>query len=307
MEWYSERTKNTIISHRVKQWIISTRSKYQKIDIVETYEFGKMLFLDNLAQSSEADEFIYHELLVHPALFTHYPIQSVCIIGGAEGATLREVARHEEVQRIVMIDIDEELIQLCKQHLPTWSMGAFDDPRVELLCMDGRRFLEGCHEQFDTIILDLSDPIEEGPSTYLYTKEFYELVHARLSSKGCTALHSGSLGPKNISAHARIYNTLRAIFPFVRPYPYMCPSFHEYFSFTLVSSYLDPALVDIRPLFATKKLRLRCYSPLVHEGMFKLPPYLYEAYETHRSFVSDQEVVYYPAGCGPHRKDSDSR
>jgi spermidine synthase len=304
MEWFSERTDNTIISHRLKQTLISTRSKYQTIDIVETYEFGRMLFLDRLAQSSELDEFIYHELLVHPAFFTHHPIETVCIIGGAEGATLREALRHEEVRRVVMIDIDEELVDLCRRYLPDWSAGAFEDPRLELRFMDGRTFLEGSAERFDAIFLDLSDPIEEGPSTSLYTKEFYELVRAHLVPGGCAALHAGPAGPRRASSHARIYNTLAGLFRFVRAYLYTCPSFHEQFSFALVSSSKDPAATDIRPLFEKKRLPLRCYSPLLHEGMFKLPAYLLQAYQTHTAAVSDSEAVYYP-GCRRGPADSD--
>lgn len=303
MEWFSERTENTIISHRVKQTIISTRSKYQTIDIVDTYEFGRMLFLDRLAQSSELDEFIYHELLVQPALFTHHPIETVCIIGGAEGATLREVLRHEEVRRVVMIDIDEELVALCRRYLPDWSAGAFEDPRLELRSMDGRAFLEGSDEKFDAIFLDLSDPIEKGPSTSLYTKEFYELVRAHLAPEGCAALHAGPVSLRRVSSHARIYNTLAELFRFVRTYLYTCPSFHEQFSFALVSSSKDPAATDIRPLFEKKRLPLRCYSPFLHEGMFKLPAYLLQAYLTHTTAVSDNETVYYP-GCRKGLGDS---
>ena len=294
MEWFSERTKNTIISHRVEKSVLSTRSKYQKIDIRDTFEFGRMLYLDHLAQSSEVDEFIYHEMLVHPALFSHHPVKKVCIIGGAEGATLREVLRHE-VDRVVMVDIDEELVAICREYLPAWSKGSFDDPRLELHFQDGRRFIEQTEELFDAIILDLSDPMEDGPSTFLYTAEFYTLVNAHLSEHGCVALQSESLGLRRIIPHARIYNTLKSIFPFVRPYPYMCPCYHEYFSFTIASKCKDPARVDIQPVFEKKNLSLRYYSPEVHKGIFKLPNYVYEAYKIHSTLISDKDVVYYPA------------
>ena len=103
-QWYNEKTKNVIISHKIKAHVLSTESKFQKIDIIDTYDFGRMLLLDNMTQSAEKDEFIYHEMIAHPALFSHSPIRDVCIIGGSEGATLREVLKHNP-ERVVMIDI----------------------------------------------------------------------------------------------------------------------------------------------------------------------------------------------------------
>jgi spermidine synthase len=292
-QWFVEKTTNTRIWHRIQKIVLSTRSPYQKIDIVDTHAFGRVLFLDNMVQSSELDEFIYHEMMVHPALFTHGPVRSVCIIGGAEGATLREVLRHDP-RRVVMVDIDEKLVEICRKHLPSWSQGAFDDPRVELRFEDGRKFLEQTDETFDAILIDLSDPLQGGPSTLLYTKEFYAVVHHRLSEGGCTAVQSESLHPNRIEAHARVRNTLREIFPFVRPYGYMSHAFHELYSFTLASKKVDPDQVDVEEAFRAKNLPLRYYSPELHRGMFKLPANLYEAYDRYRQIITDRDVVYYP-------------
>lgn len=292
-QWFVEKTTNTRIWHRIRRTVLSTRSPYQKIDIVDTCAFGRVLFLDNMVQSSELDEFIYHEMLVHPALFTHGPVRSVCIIGGAEGATLREVLRHDP-QRVVMVDIDEKLVEICKKHLPAWSQGAFEDPRVELRFEDGRKFLERAIETFDAILIDLSDPLQGGPSTLLYTKEFYGIVYQRLSEGGCAAVQSETFHPARIEAHARVRNTLLEVFPFVRPYGYMSHAFHELYSFTLASKRLDPDQVDIEEAFRAKKLPLRYYSPELHRGMFKLPANLYEAYARYRRIITDQDVVYYP-------------
>lgn len=292
-QWFDEKTKNLTLSHRVKRFVLSKRSKFQQIDIVDSYEYGRMLFLDNMTQSAELDEFIYHEMLVHPALFTHGPARSVCIIGGSEGATLREVLKHEP-ERVVMIDIDEELVGLCKEHLAAWSQGAYEDPRVELKFMDGRTFLEETGETFDAVFVDISDPLEGRPSTPLFTREFYETVRNRLSAQGCVAIQSETLNPVRIEPHARVYNTLSTIFPFVRPYSYMSHSFHEIYSFTLGSKTHDPAEVDVAPGMKEKGLRLKYYSAELHRGMFQLPLYVREAYERFPQPITDGDVVYYP-------------
>jgi spermidine synthase len=291
--WFVEKTKNLQISHRVREIHLSTQSKFQRIDVVDTHSLGRVLFLDNMAQSSELDEFIYHEMMVHPALFTHSPVRSVCIIGGAEGATLREVLKHEP-DRVVMIDIDEQLVDICKAYLPAWSQGAYEDSRVELRFEDGRKFLEETQERFDVVVIDLSDPLQGGPATLLYTREFYQIVYDRLSEKGCASIQSESLNPARIEAHARVYNTLRQIFPYVRPYGYMSHSFHELYSFTLASKAHDPDGIDIEKGFHEKNMHLRYYSPELHRGMFKLPRALYDAYGKFDRLITDRDVVYYP-------------
>jgi len=291
--WFQEKTKNVILSHRLKRHVLSKRSKYQQVDIVDSYEYGRMLLLDNMTQSTELDEFIYHEMLVHPALFTHDPARSVCIIGGSEGATLREVLKHQP-ERVVMIDIDEELVELCKAYLPSWSKGAYEDPRVDLKFMDGRKFLEETQETFDAILVDISDPLEGRPSTPLFTREFYETLRRRLSAHGCVAVQSETLNPVRIEPHARIYNTLTPIFPFVRPYSYMSHSFHEIYSFTLGSRVRDPASIDVASRLKEGDFGLRYYSAELHRGLFHLPLYIRKAYEQFNQPITDEDVVYYP-------------
>jgi spermidine synthase len=291
--WYWERAQNISFVHRVRNHILSTRSSFQQIDIVDTYESGKMLFLDNMAQSAQLDEFIYHEMMVHPALLTHPNAKKVCIIGGAEGATLREVLKHNP-DRVVMVDIDGELVQICKEHLPEWSTGAFDDPRVELKARDGRTYLQETGETFDAIIIDLSDPLENAPSTLLFTREFYEIVRGKLNPGGCLVVQSESFHPKRLEPHARIRNTLRTLFKHVRPYCYLSHSFHEIYSFTLASSTVDPSTTDVESALEAKGLRLRYYSPELHRGLFNLPGYLHEAYAKFTRIITDKDVVHYP-------------
>ena len=280
-------------SHRVKGPVLSLQSRYQKIDVLDTYEYGRMLFLDNMAQSSELDEFIYHEMMVHPCMLSHRPVRNACIIGGAEGATLREVLRHDP-ERVVMVDIDEELVRVCQQHLPQWSQGAFADPRVELLFLDGRKYLEETRETFDAILIDLSDPLENAPSTLLYTREFYRTVAERLSPNGCVAVQSESFNLVRIETHARVRNTLCAVFPYVRTYPCLTHAFHEIYSFALASKSRDPAQADIESALKETGLQCRYYSAELHRGLFHLPGYVHEAYRRFDRPITDSDVAYYP-------------
>ena len=154
--WFAEAFgENLKIQYLADKHIYSGRSKYQTIDIVDTEEYGRMLFLDGVAQSSDKGEFIYHEVMVHPAMLTHPNPQTVCIIGGAEGATLREVFRHPSVTRAIMVDVDEELVGLCKKYLPRWNAGAYDDPRLDLRFGDGRQFLEQTTESYDLSLIHI--------------------------------------------------------------------------------------------------------------------------------------------------------
>ncbi len=292
-QWYEEKTRNVVLSHRVTRHVLSTHSKFQQIDIVDSQEYGRMLFLDNMTQSAEVDEFIYHEMLVHPALFSHGPVRNVCVIGGSEGATLREVLKHQP-ERVVMIDIDEELVELCKEHLASWSQGAYEDPRVDLKFMDGRKYLEETEETFDAILVDISDPLEGRPSTPLFTKEFYETVSRRLSPQGCVVVQSETLNPVRIEPHARIYNTMKPLFPFVNPYSYMSHSFHEIYSFILASKAHDPEAVDVASRMEGGEFGLRYYSEELHRGVFRLPRYIRDAYERFPQPITDEDVVYYP-------------
>jgi len=156
--WFSDYiSPDLTMLHSIKERIYSGRSKFQSIDIVNTGSFGICLILDGKIQSSEADEFIYHEALVHPAMITHPQPERVFIAGGGEGATLREVLAHKTVKRAVMVDIDEEVVSLCRRFLPSWHQNAFDDPRAELHFVDAREYLDESSDKFDVIIIDLAD------------------------------------------------------------------------------------------------------------------------------------------------------
>ena len=221
--------------HGVKSVLFSKDSPYQHIEVIEFGDYGRSLVLDGKVQSTEKDEFIYHEALVHPALLTHPNPRRVMIVGGGEGATLREALRYSSVRRAVMVDVDQEVIEVSRKFLPEFHRGAFDDPRTEIVIEDARQWLERQEEVFDAIIIDLSDPIEEGPCYRLYTREFYRIVTERLSPDGVIALQSGTVAAHDLLNFSAIYQTLKTAFPTVWPYTASVPCFGLPWGFQVAS------------------------------------------------------------------------
>jgi len=213
--FYDHITSDMVQLHSIKETIYSGKTQFQSIEIIDTGAFGRCLVLDGKIQSSEKDEFIYHETLVHPAMITHHYPESVFIAGGGEGATAREVLRHPSVKRVVMVDIDKEVIDICRRFLPSFHKGSFDDSRLELHIADVKGYLDKCQEKFDVIILDLPEPIEEGPASMLHTREFYQLVADKLGPEGIISLQAGSGSWGNHECFTAITNTLKSIFSLV--------------------------------------------------------------------------------------------
>ena len=292
--WFAEDgATNLVINYRCLRTVYSGRSAFARIDIVDTAEYGRMLFLDGIAQSAEHDEFIYHEALVHPAMLLHPNPRSVCIIGGAEGATIREVAKYQDVSRIVMVDIDGELVKICKQHLGSWSNGAYEDPRLHLHIGDGRKFLEQTEETFDVIMVDLNDPTEDSPAIYLFTREFYQLVHHRLGQEGIGCFQGTDLQPNKLKLHARIYNTISSVFSQVIAYPYMLPSFHCLHSFILACKGKEPRFSDLGERLEKQRFKLEYLTPLFLQTLFHMPAYVEQAYSQNQEIITDTKPTLY--------------
>ncbi len=200
--------------HGATKVLAYRKTQFQDMYIIESGSFGKALMLDGKWQSAEKDEFLYHEGLVHPPLVLHGDPKKVLILGGAEGATIREVLRWTGVERIVMVDIDGEVVEACKELLPEMHQGAFDDPRVEVIVDDAQKYIETTTEKWDAVISDLSDPIESGPAFALFTQEHYQQVSSILAPNGMFILHSGPLFGTELYMHARLANTVKSVFPY---------------------------------------------------------------------------------------------
>lgn len=283
------------VLHSIKERIYSGRTKFQSVDIINTGSFGVCLVLDGKIQSSETDEFIYHEALVHPAMLTHPRPERVFIAGGGEGATLREVLAHKTVKKAVMVDIDEEVVSLCRRFLPSWHQKAFDDPRAELHFADARRYLEESSDKFDVIIIDLVDPLEQGPARLLYTREFYQIVKQRLGHAGIMSVQAEPSEWENLDNFTAIVNTLRSVFSIARPYQVHIPSFFGLWGFVAASQSLDPAEsapeetdAGIRTRISKK---LKSYDGLTHQAMFTIPKHIRRKLATSKRIITDKQPI----------------
>ncbi len=296
-KWFYDIISEDLIQlHSIKEVLYSGRTKFQNIEIIRTGSFGKCLVLDDKIQSSELDEFIYHEALVQPAMITHPCPETAFIAGGGEGATLREVLSHKTVKRAVMIDIDEEVIATCKKFLANYSQGAFEDKRTELHHIDARDYLAKCEEAFDIIVIDLTEPIEEGPAYLLYTREFYQLARDRLTDNGIISVQAGSASLTELLCFSSVYNTLKSVFPIVCPYQIDVPSFGGSWGFCLASSNLNPVQLPVSEVDSRISARalngLKFYDGLSHRGMFSSPKYLRRKLAEQTRLITDNKPLY---------------
>ncbi|MFC2035340.1 polyamine aminopropyltransferase [Chloroflexota bacterium] len=295
-KWFYDRISRDLIQlHSIEEVLYTKQTKLQHMEIIRTGSFGKCLVLDGKMQSSEVDEFIYHEALVQPAMIAHPCPEIVFIAGGGEGATLREVLSHSTVKRVVMIDVDKEVIAACKRFLPNYSHGAFKDERTELHHVDAREYLANCGEAFDIIIVDLPEPIEGGPACLLYTQEFYQLIRERLTANGIISVQAGSASLNELLSFSAVNNTLKSVFPIVSPYQVDVPSFGGPWGFCLASLNLNPILLSSSELdrrIADRELnRLKFYDGLSHQGMFSLPKYLRNELSESISIITDNKPL----------------
>jgi len=296
-KWFYDRvSRNLIQLHSIEEVLYTGQTRFQSAEIIRSGSFGKCLVLDGKMQSSEADEFIYHEALVQPAMITRPRPERIFIAGGGEGATLREVLSHKVVKRAVMVDIDEQVVALCQKFLPNYSRGSFEDKRTELLHVDARDYLARSRELFDIIIIDLPDPIEEGPAYLLYTQEFYRLVRDRLTPDGIISVQAGSASLTELLNFSAVNNTLKSVFPIVCPYQTDVPCFGGPWGFCLASTKLNPlqlspAEVDKR-IAARQLTHLKFYDGLTHQGIFSLPKYLREEFSSQTKLITDAQPLY---------------
>lgn len=279
-------------AHAVEREVFHERSQFQDIEIAETEGYGRCLLLDGEVQSFETDEYIYHESLVHPVLLLHPGPQRVLVIGGGEGATLREVLRHRTVEHAVMVDLDPQVIAAARQHLPTFHAGSLDDPRARLEFGDGRDFVEQCAEKFDAIVIDVTNPMAGGPSYRLFTVEFYQAVRQRLRPGGVVVLQSDAVTLHGLESAATIYQTVRAVWPRVFCHATFLPAYTTEWSFTSAGSELiDPLELSQRQIDERIKIRLigelRFYDGLSHHRIFRLPRYVREAFVQERELSRD--------------------
>ncbi|MCW8863139.1 MAG: polyamine aminopropyltransferase [Rhodospirillales bacterium] len=279
--WIEEKIHDGIItSYRADTLYFETGTGHQHLAIFEHAKFGKMLTLDGIAQLAERDEFIYHEMMAHVPILAHGAAKSVLIIGGGDGGMLRRVLMHPGVEKATMVEIDPAVTEMCLEHFPDVSNGAFEDPRTNLVYGDGAAFVHDSADRFDVIIVDSTDPI--GPAEVLFTREFYTDCKAHLNEGGVLVIQSGLpfMQPWELTATAEHF---RALFAAPSAYIATIPS---YIGGNMVFGWGsdDPSLLDIpvetlRERFNALDLNTRYYTPEFHKAAFILPVYLRELTE----------------------------
>jgi spermidine synthase len=275
--WFIDKdSRHRWIYHRIKRHVLSVKTRFQQVEFVDTHDLGRLVVLDNKIQSAEADEFVYHEILVHPAMVAHPAPKIVLILGGGEGATLREVLKHRSVEKVVMVDIDEEFVILCKKYLKNWHFGSFGDKRLELIFTDAKKYIRKMKSFFDVVIADISDPLEKGPARELYTRNFFSSVERALMPDGIFVTHAtGVFYTSNENINTNILNTLSDIFLFTDFYYEYIPSFSSLWGFTACSQKYSPQRLS--PAAVDKRLKKRnldslsYYDKETHTKLFLLP------------------------------------
>ena len=278
--------------HKIREVLVRKQTKYQELMVAETETFGRALFLDRLIQSAQTDEALYHEALVHPALVVHGHPRRVLIGGTGEGATLREVLRHPDVEQVVSVDLDNDVVQTCRELLPQWNAGAFNDPRVELRTQNVYDTLASNHEPFDIIVLDITDPVEDGPSADLFTTEFFTTVADHLADDGVAVIQSGELDIGDCASARVVRSTLLEVFPWVRFVQTYVPSFLALWSVAMVSKQtreVVPSDLDQRVARLPRE-KLRVYSATAHRWMVDLPPLILDQLQQPGRIVTGKDA-----------------
>ena len=295
--WFIESVYTDLnVMLKVREVFYSGSTAYQKVEVIDSELFGRSLVLDGKTQSTERDEHIYHETLVHPAMLCHPDPKQVFIGGGGEGGTLREVLCHNSVEMATMVDLDSEVVALCRQYLPNHHLGSFDDPRTNLIHEDARAYLQNTPDLYDVIILDLVDPLEGGTAALLYTQEFYALAKARLNSGGVLVTQSGPAGLLSFKeCFTTIFNTLGTLFDHIKAVQVHVPAFQTLWGFTIVSDTAFPEVSEDDAEFELARRlskRLKYLDGVSYSNMHSLLKFQRDGLRTEKRINKDSDPVF---------------
>ncbi len=270
--WLTEDDRDNLkISYRIKEVIFAEPSEYQHVMILDSYDFGRMLVLDGVVQTTSIDGHIYNEMISHVPLQFHTEAKRVLIIGGGDCGAARETAKYAHLEAIDMVEIDEKVVRACKEHLPAVS-GNLSDPRVRFVYDDGVKFVQGKESVYDVIMIDSSDPV--GPAEALFSPEFYANVHRALKADGLMVCQSQS-PIFHLDILKRTYRNIRELFPHVLVYTAVVPTYPGgLWSFTIGSK---------RPLDFPVQTTIPNDTKYVNDEIFRqcfaLPAFLRSALE----------------------------
>ncbi len=261
-------------SLRIDRLLYDSKTEHQRIQVFENARFGRVLTLDGVVQTTEGDEFIYHEMMAHVPILAHGAVRRVLIIGGGDGGMAREVLRHQSVEHVTMVEIDAGVVSFCREYLPTLSDGAFDDPRLRLVIADGAAYVAEAEESFDVILVDSTDPI--GPGEVLFTDTFYGRARERLAEGGILVTQNGVpfLQPDELTGTLR---AMSALFRAATCYLATVPTYAGgpmAFGWGTDGPGRQTDVETLRTRYSDAGLACRYYTPEVHLAAFALPGYV---------------------------------
>lgn len=274
--WFSEmHTPNVKLSIRVDRQLYSGQSDFQRIDVFESPEFGRFLVLDGYMMLTEKDEFIYHEMIVHVPMAVHPNVKRVLVIGAGDGGVIRELCRYDDIEQIDMVEIDPQVVEVCREYLPQTAC-SLDDPRVKIYYEDGLKFIRWCEDCYDLIIVDSTDPF--GPGEGLFTREFYGNCFKALKEDGIMVnQHESPFYEQDATAMQRAHQRIVESFPFSRVYQAHIPTYpsgHWLFGFSTKKYHPLRDLDEKR--WNARGLKCRYYTTTLHKGAFYVPAYVEE-------------------------------
>lgn len=281
MNWFTEKwSSDSKFSIKYKQVLHSEQTPFQQIDFYQSEEFGTFFTLDGFLMVTEKDEFIYHDMIVHPAFATNPAIKKVLIIGGGDGGTAREVLRYKTVEEVVMVEIDERVFRLCQKYLPITAQGVEEDPRMTLHFEDGVAYVKNAPDaSYDLIIVDSTDPISVGEG--LFTTEFYQECYRVLKKDGILVnQHESPFYAEDARHMKRAHKKIKSIFPIAKVYQYHMPTYASgHWLFGFASKTHDPVNDLQADEWKKFDLKTKYYNTDVHVGAFCLPTYVKEQLE----------------------------
>ncbi len=251
------------------------QSAWQHIEVFDNPQFGRVMRIDGCFMTSERDEFFYHEPMVHLPAIAHPGVRRALVVGGGDGGAAEELLKLPGMEKVVLAELDADVVAMAREWLGAIHHGAFDDPRLELRLGDARAFLGQTEERFDQIILDLTDPF--GPAVELYTVEFYTACRRALNPGGVLSLHLGS--PVHLpESLGRIAASVRAVFPIFRPYLQYVPLYGTLWCMGMASDTTDPALLSAAEVDARIAARglhgLQLYNGAMHHALLAQPNFV---------------------------------
>ncbi|MGB9678567.1 MAG: polyamine aminopropyltransferase [Thermoanaerobacteraceae bacterium] len=272
--WFTENQDEHLrFSFRVKETLHVEKTQYQDLAILDTYQLGRVLTLDNVLQTTEKDEFVYHEMITHIPLFTHKNPKKVLIVGGGDGGAVKEILKHDSVEKVVLAEIDEAVIRNSKKYLPSISKG-LDNSKVEIMVGDGIKYVSEHKNEFDIVIVDSTDPI--GPAVGLFTFDFYKSVYECLKEDGIIVAQTESpfIYGKLINKLSKMF---KEIYPITKPYICTIPTYPgSLWTFTMGSKKYDPENVDVNKI---PDIETKYYTPQIHKASFVLPKFIKDIFE----------------------------